>query len=200
MAPGWYLGCSSGLIPTSEEALYQNLIQTAPVEMVDLKEPKELQEQPSLQKESDNAEKGTKDKKAAKDKKNKQGSASATQASQANVSTHSATKAIVDATTASATTGVGSPSVAPSLSVPTPSQRKWNAPSAQLCKRKTIASDPSVTSSESHSISTFIENMDMAKLIERYSATKLHHPSYTRIQEFLAKVCPFTLLFYASLP
>ena len=91
MTAGWYLDCSSGFVPTLEEALHQTLIQTALIEMIDLEEPKEPYEQPSLQKESDNAEKGTKGKNAAKDKKDKQGSASATKASQANISTHSAT-------------------------------------------------------------------------------------------------------------
>ena len=48
MVTGWYLDCSGGFVPTLEEALHQSLTQTTPVEMVDLEEPDESQEQPSL--------------------------------------------------------------------------------------------------------------------------------------------------------
>ena len=68
MVAGWYLDCSGGFIPTSKEALHQSLIEMAPVE---IKEPKEPQKQLSPQKKNKKVEKGTKGKKADKGKRDK---------------------------------------------------------------------------------------------------------------------------------
>ena len=180
------MDCSAGFVPTVEEALYKDLSEKASIEFIDLEEPKREPEE--KEKEKENAEKGTKGMK----KKGKEGATLATQASQANVSTHSSAKAAVEVF--AATTATGSPYVAPPLPAPAPSQSEGNLPNVALHKRKIVALDGSVTSLESYSESTLIENVDMTKLIEIHTATKIHHPTYTHIQEFLAKVCPYTLL------
>ena len=191
------MDCSIGFFSTTEEALFKDLTEKAPVEFINLEEPEELEPQPEQQqkakekeKEKEKGKKGTKDRK----KKDKEGEAFAIQASQANVSTRSASKAVAEASTAGAITGGDSPFVAPSILTPAPSQSGGNLPNVALRKRKILAPDGNVTSSESYSISTFIKNVDMTELIEIHMATKLHHPTYRHIQEFLAKVCPYILI------
>ena len=132
--------------------------------------------------------KSTKD----KSKKDKQRINPATQASQANVVTRSASNSATQTSALPTATGVGSPSIAPTMLVPDFSQMEGTVPIALLWKKKIVLPDGSVTSSESFSVSTLIENVDMAELIETYTATKVHDPRYTRIQEFLTKVCHFT--------
>ena len=175
-----------------EEALFKDLTEKASVELIDLEEPEEpeLELEKEKEKEKEKPKKGTKGKK----KKGMEGVALATQTSQANVSTCSIAKATTEASAVATSIGVSSPSLAPSLLEPAFSQSKGNLPNLALRKRKTIALDGSVTSLESYSVSTLIENVDRAELIEIYMATNVHHPTYAHIQEFLAKVCPYTLL------
>ena len=88
--------------------------------MIDFEELEQPKLQPQLQKEKEKADKGTK----GKIKKDKQGMVSTTQAFQANVSTCSATKATTEAFATPTTTGIGSPSIAMSLPMPTPFHSK----------------------------------------------------------------------------
>ena len=85
------------------------------MELIDLEErPKEPNCEPVPQKDSqDKGKKGKKD--------NMTSLAPKTQASQAKVSTHSATKAATKASVAPTTIGVGSPSTTPSMIVAIPS-------------------------------------------------------------------------------
>ena len=62
-------------------------------------------------------------------------------------------------------------------------------------KRKAVALDTSLTSSERSSSLSLIENVDMGELIEDLMKTKVLPPIYCCIQEFLPKVCAI-LLFY----
>ena len=176
---GWYIDCTGGFVPASKEALHRDLTMAAPLELIDLEETKLPDPQPELQKEK--ASKGTR----GKGKRDKQGN-QATQASEANI-------------TRSALNSAGPTSAVPTASAPTmpqpdPSQSEGTIPSALLRRRKTVLPDGSVTSSQSFSVSSLIENVDMAELIETYTATKVHDPRYTRIQDFLTKVSGFTFL------
>ena len=73
------------------------------------------------------------------------------------------------------------------------SHSKGTVPNVLLCKKKIVASNGSVSSSKMYFMSTVIENVDMIELTESYSATKVHIPSYTQIQEFLTKICLYNL-------
>ena len=115
--------------------------------------------------------KGTKD----KNKKGTKGTILATQASQANAFICFVTKVVVQASVAQTTTGVGNSSFALSMPTLAPFQRKDIVLNVTLCKRKTIIHDDSVTSFETHSISTLIQNVDMVELIKTYIAKKVHN-------------------------
>lgn len=183
---GWYIDCAGGFVPVSEEALHRDLMATSPLELIDL----EISEQPNEQQEPQR-ERAVKTAKG-KGKKDKQGIIPPTQASQANVVTRSASNFTAQTSALPSATGVGSPSIAPTMLLPDFSQSEGTVPGVLLRKKKTILPDASVTSSESFTVSTLIENVDMAELIETFTATKVHDPRYTRIQEFLTKVCPFS--------
>jgi hypothetical protein len=65
-------------------------------------------------------------------------------------------------------------------------------------KRKAVAPDTSATSSDMSSSLFLIENVDMGELIEDLMKTKVPHPAYRRIQDFLTKVCLHSYCFIPS--
>ena len=178
VAGGWYLDCSRGFVPESEEALYRDLVSSAP-EVLELEEEPEEQEippPPTIVKEFG----------SAKGKGRKLAPHSSSQ-----VSTRSYTKASVQRTVPPATTVVGSPTATPSAPAPdavaAPAHSGATNPSVPR-KRKAIAPDTSATSSEKSSSLSLIENVDMADLIEDLMKLKIQPPAYRRIQEFIIKV------------
>ena len=65
-ARGWYLDCSKGFVSKAEELLFNNLVDTVPVELKPLeKEPKEVKPQSKLAKEKAEKPVKGKSKKAA---------------------------------------------------------------------------------------------------------------------------------------
>ena len=120
-------------------------------------------------------------------KKAKDGAASecATQSTTL-VVTRLAMKATAKASAAPVSTAVGSPSALPSMVLVVASQSEATVPS--LRKRKAVAPDTSVTSSDAIPISVLIKNADMEDLIKVYQVAKKHDPIYIRIQEFLTRV------------
>jgi hypothetical protein len=177
VAGGWYLDCSRGFVPESEESLYSGLVSSAP-EVIELEEEREEYHIPApsaIVKEVGSAKGKGKGKRVASSQ----------------VSTRSYTKASVQHTAAPATTVVGSPSAIPSAIAPdlihAPSHSALTLPSVPR-KRKAVAPDTSATSLEKSSFHVLIENVDMGELIEDFMRTKVHLPAYRRIQEFLTKV------------
>ena len=170
----WYLDCRLGFTPLGEEALFSSLSSIAPVEAVLEKE--EAAESAQVVKP-----------KRVRGKKAKDGAASEPAAqSTALVVTCSAMKAAAEASAAPVSTVVGSPSALPSMVLAIASQSEATVPSLQ--KRKAVALDASVTSSDAILISILIENADMEDLIKVYQVAKKHDPIYIRIQEFLTRV------------
>ena len=178
VAGGWYLDCSRGFVPESEEALYSSLVSSAP-EVIELEEEPEEDNHPAppiIVKEVGSAKGKGKGKRVASSQ----------------VSTRSYTKASVQRP---ATTVVESPSATPSAvapeHVPAPSYSGVALPSVPR-KRKAVAPETSATSSEKSSSLSLIVNVDMCELIEDFLRTKFTPPAYRRVQEFLTKVCmPF---------
>ena len=176
---GWYLDCSRGFVPESEESLYSRLVSSAP-EVIELEEEPqehEIPPPPTIVKEVG----------SSKGKGRKLGPHASSQ-----VSTRTYTKASVQRTVAPSTTVVGSPSATPSAPapdpLPAPSHSDATIPSVPR-KRKAVAPDTSATSSEMSSSLSLIENVDMTELIEDLMKTKIQPPAYRRIQEFITKVC-----------
>ena len=134
--------------------------------------------------------------KRVRGKKAKDGAASEPAAqSTVLVVTRSTMKAAVEALATPVSTAVGSPSALPSMVLAVASQSKAIVPS--LRKRKAVAPDASVTSSDAIPISVLIENADKEDLIKVYQVAKKHDPIYIRIQEFLTRVS--LILFFFSL-
>ena len=144
--------------------------------MIELEEDKDEPEEPK----EAVAEKETQEKAKKGNKGNKIASAPKPQASQARVSTCSASKAMAEASTTPSTTRVGSPYVAPSVVVAVPSQSEATVSSLQ--KRKVAAPDERVTSSGTIPVYVLIENADMEDLIKTHKHTSKHNPIYVRIQ------------------
>ena len=170
----WYLDCRPGFTPLGEEALFSSLSSIAPVEKVP--EEEEAAQPAQVVKP-----------KRVRGKKAKDGAASEpTAQSTTLVVTHSATKAIAEASAAPVSTVVGNPSALPSMVLAIASQREATVPS--LRKRKAVAPDASVTSCGAIPIYVLIENTDMEDLIKVYQIAKKHDPIYICIQEFLTRV------------
>ena len=184
VAGGWYLDCSRGFVPESEESLYASLVSSAP-EVIQLEEEPEedhIPAPPTIVKEVGSAKGKGKGKRVASSQ----------------VSTRSYTKASVQRSAAPDTTVVGSPTATPSAIapdlVPAPSQSALTLPSVPR-KRKAVAPDTSATSLEKSSSHVLIENVDMGELIEDFMRTKVQPPAYRRIQEFLTKVSVIIICF-----
>ena len=177
----WYLDCRLGFTPPGEEALFSSLSSIAPIEVV-------LEEEEAAQPAQVVKPKRVRGKKA------KDGAASKPAAqSTALVVTRSAMKAAAEASAAHVSTAVGSPSALPSMVLAVASQSEATVPSIR--KRKAVAPDASVTSSDAIPISVFIENADMKDLIKVYQVAKKHDPIYICIQEFLTRVSLILLSF-----
>ena len=171
VAGGWYLDCSRGFVPESEEVLYSDLVSSAPevIELEEEPEEEEIPPPPTIVKEFG----------SAKGKGRKLNPHASSQ-----VSTRSYNKASVQHTVAPATTVVGSPTATPSAPAPdavaAPAHSGATNPSVPR-KRKVIAPDTSATSSEKSSSLSLIENVDMEDLIEDLMKSKIQPPAYRRI-------------------
>ena len=95
------------------------------------------------------------------------------------VVTRSTMKVAAEASAAPVSTAIGSRFALPSMVLVVASQSEATVPS--LWKRKAVASDASVTSSDAIPISVLIENADMEDLIKVYEVAKKHDPIYIRI-------------------
>jgi hypothetical protein len=172
-----------------EESLYNILITSAP-EVIELEEKleEEIPAPPTIEKEVAPVK--------AKGKGRKLVPLASSQ-----VSTRSYKNASVQCTVVPSNTVVGSPSAIPSAPPPdivaARSHSGATIPSMPR-KRKVIAPDTSVTSSEKSSSISLIENVDMGELIEDLMKTKIPPPTYRRIQDFLIKVCvPFYIFMHS---
>ena len=175
---GWYLDCSRGFDHDTEEPLYNNLTCFAP-KVIELEEEQEEDENPTPP---------TNDKEVALVKGNGKGKRVASN----QMSTCSLTKASIQCTAALVTTVVGSPTAIPFVPsrdhVPAPSHSGVTIPSVPR-KRKAVTPDTSTTSSEKSSSLFLIKNVDMGDLIADLMPSKVPHPAYCPIQEFLTTVC-----------
>jgi hypothetical protein len=177
VAGGWYLDCSRGFVPEAEEALYINLVSSAP-EAIELEEEPEEEEKPAPPP-------------IVKEVGSSKGKGKGKRVASSQVSTRSYTKASVQRSPVPVATVVGSPSATPSAVAPdvvhAPSHSGVTLPSVPR-KRKALAPDTSATSSEKSSSLALIENVDMGELIEELMRTKVPPPAYRRIQDFLTRV------------
>ena len=163
----WYLDCRPGFTPPGEEALFSSLSSIASVEAVP--EEEEASQPAQVVKP-----------KRVWGKKAKDGAASEPAAqSTALVVTRSTMKVAAEASAAPVSTTVGSRSALPSMVLAVASQSEATVPS--LWKRKAVASDASVTSSDAIPISVLIKNADMEDLIKVYQVTKKYDPIYIHI-------------------
>ena len=177
-ADGWYLDCSHGFVPESEEPFYSSLVSKAP-EVI------RLEEEP---KEDENPAPPT----IVKEVGSVKGKGKGKRVASSQMSTRSFSKAPIQRAPVPTTTVVGSPMTTPSAPapdhVPAPSHSDVTIPSVPR-KRKVVAPDTSATSLEKSSSLSLIENVDMVDLIEDLMRSKVPPPAYRRIQEFLTKVC-----------
>ena len=153
----WYFDCRPGFTPLGEEALFSSLSSIAPVEAV----PEEEASQPTQ---------------VVKPKRVPGKMAKDGALSTALVVTRSTMKVAAEASAAPISTTVGSPSALPSMVLAVASQSEATVSSLQ--KRKAVAPDASVTSSDAIPISVLIENADMEDLIKVYQVAKKHDPNY----------------------
>ncbi len=202
-AGGWYLDCSGGFVHGEEKPLFASLVSSAPDDsIVPFKELDiiELPPPPPKVRKGKNRAKNT-----------------AIPAS-SNLVTRSASKTLVQPPTfirSPSSTPSVTPSVAPSitLSISCPQTIATHSHSGTSlislpCKRKAALLDMSATSSESPNTLALIENVDMVQLMLDSELARGPLPAYTRIQEFIAKVCifpfvnfydPFVLVCFFSL-
>ena len=192
-AGGWYLDCSGGFVPGEEKPLFASLVSSAPEENIVTFEEPDIVELPPP------PPKAPKGKGRAKN--------TATQAS-SQVVTRSASKTPVEPPTFLRSPS-SAPSVAPSVapsgtpsafrpqSIATPSHSGTSLLSLPR-KRKAALLDTSATSSESPNTLALIENVDMVQLMLDSELAGGPLPAYTRIQEFIAKVCMFPFVIFQA--
>ena len=185
-AGGWYLDCSGGFVPAEEKTLYSSLGSSDPEDSIVPFEEPDIAELPPP------PPKAPKGKGRAK--------TSATQAT-SHLPTRSTPKTPLQPPTAvqspSCTPSFApspAPSITPSASRPptvaTPSHSGTSLLSLPR-KRKAALLDTSATSSDSPTTLSLIENVDMVQLMLDCDLAGGPLPAYTRIQEFIAKVCVF---------
>ena len=182
---GWYLDCAAGFVPGEEKALFASLVGSAPDDnILSLDEPDIVELPPPPPK----APRGK-----GRAKK------SATQAS-SQVLTRSASKTPVEPPTLPHSPSFA-PSVAPSLTPsafrPQPLDTPSHSGTSLLSlprKRKAALLDTTATSSDSPNTLSLIENVDMVQLMLDSDVAGGPLPPYTRIQEFIAKVCLLTFV------
>jgi hypothetical protein len=186
------LDCAAGFVPGEEKELFASLVGSAPDDhIVSLEEPEIVELRPpppKVQRGKGRAKK------------------TATQAS-SQVLTRAASKTPVESPTLPQSPPIA-PSVAPSLAPSvTPSLAPSVTPSAFRPqsletpshsgtsflslprKRKAALLDTSATSSDAPNTLSLIENVDMVQLMLDSEVAGGPLPAYTRIQEFIAKVC-----------
>ena len=160
----WYLDCRPGYTPPGEEAHFSSLSSIALVEAI-------VDEEEATQPTQVMKPKKVRGKKA-KDATATEPAAQST----ALVVTHSATKADAEASAASISVAVGSPSAVPSMVLAISSQSEATVLSFR--KRKAMVLDANVTSSSAIPISVLIENVNMEDLIKVYQLAQKHDPIY----------------------
>ena len=187
-AGGWYLDCSFGFVPAEEKPLFSSLVSSAPEEIIVPFEVPDLVELPPP------PPKAPKGKGRAKN-------AAIQETSQ--LPTRSAAKTPLpkpNLQQSPSSTPSIAPSVAPSITpsasrpqtIATPSHSGTSLLSLPR-KRKAALLDTTATSSEAHNTETLIENVDMVQLMLDSDVAGGPLPAYTRIQDFIAKVCIFSL-------
>ena len=186
-AAGWYLDCSAGFVPVEEKPLFDSLVSSAPEDnIVTFEEPDIVEIPPPPPKVPRGKGRAKK---------------TATQAS-SQVVTRSGSKPPFEPSTLPHSPSLAPsvpPSVAPSgtpsafrpQSNATPSHSGTSLLSLPR-KRKAALLDTSATSSESPTTLALIENVDMVQLMLDSDIAGSPLPAYTRIQEFIAKVCMFS--------
>ena len=172
VAGSWYLDYSCGFVPKLEEALYNNIVSSAP-------EVNKLKEEP----EENNLALPSNEKEVAPVKGKGKGKKVAAHAS-SQVSIRSFMKTTVQRTTAPTTTVVGSPTTTHSAASSNPITATFQSGATiplVPCKRKAIASNTSVTFFKRSSTLSLIENVDIRELIEDLMKTKVPFPAYHRM-------------------
>ena len=193
-AAGWYLDCSAGFVPGEENLLFASLVSSVPEENIVTFEEPDIFELPRP------SPKAPRGKGRAK--------TTATAAS-SQVVTRSASKTPTQPPTFLRSPSI-TPSVAPSVvptSIPSAFGPQFiDTPYSGISllslprKRKAALLDTSATSSEALNTLTLIKNVDMVQLMLDSELARGPFPRYTRIQEFIAKVCiipsSFFMLFF----
>jgi hypothetical protein len=204
---GWYLDCAAGFVPVEEKALFASLVGTAPDDIiVSLDEPDIVELPPP----------------PAKAARGKGRAKKTTNQASSQVLTRSASKTPVEPPTLPHSPSIApsvapslAPSIAPSLAPSiAPSLAPSHTPSAfhpqsldtpshsgttllsLPRKRKAALLDTSATSSDAPNTLSLIENVDMVQLMLDSEVAGGPLPAYTRIQEFIAKVCLLTFVNY----
>ena len=188
-AGGWYLDCSFGFVPAEEKPLFSSIVSSAPEDInVPFEEPDIVELPPP-------PPKAPKGKGRAKN--------AAIQAT-SHLPTRSNAKTPLhkpNLLQSPSTTPSIAPSPAPSASLPqtiaTPSHSGTSLLSLPR-KRKAALLDTTATSLESPTTLSLIENVDMVQLMLDSEVAGGPLPAYTRIQDFIAKVCIFSLFHFSN--
>jgi len=207
-------------VPKDKEALYASLVASAPAvtELEELEED-DVSEAPPPKEKVVAKVKGKKGKKVAPEASTQVTTRSYTRAdvdrtTVPNTELHDSPLAPSTAPSPSFVAPSMAPSSAPRFSPAIPSPHLSDAPVEHIpipCgsnitipsiarKRRAPKPDSSATSSETPTTLSLIENVDMVDLIEHRQKTGTTHPAYTRIQEFLTKVCTHSRYIFHSLP
>ena len=186
-AAGWYLDCSAGFVPVEEKPLFDSLVTSAPEDnIVTFEEPDTVEIPPPPPK----VPRG----KGRAKKSGTQASSQVVTRSGSKPSFEPPTLPLSPSLAPSVPPSVapsGTPSAFPPQSNATPSQSGTSLLSLPR-KRKAALLDTSATSSESPTTLALIENVDMVQLMLDSEIAGSPVPAYTRIQEFIAKVCMFS--------
>jgi hypothetical protein len=188
-AGGWYLDCSFGFVPPEEKPLFSSIVSSAPEEInVPFEEPDLVEVPPP----------------PPKAPKGKGRAKNAPIQATSNLPTRSAAKTPLPKPSLLQSPS-GTPSIAPSpapsasrpQTIDTPSHSGTTFLSLPR-KRKAALLDTTATSYESPNTLSLIENVDMVQLMLDSEVAGGPLPAYTRIQEFIAKVCIFSLPHFSN--
>jgi hypothetical protein len=187
-AGGWYLDCSFGFVPPEEKPLFSSIVSGAPEDIiVPFEEPDVVELAPP-------PPKAPKGKGRAKNAAIQATSLLPTRSAK-KTPLHNPNLLHSPSTTPSIAPSLA-PSITPSASRPqtiaTPSHSGTTLLSLPR-KRKAALLDTTATSSEPPNTLSLIENVDMVQLMLDSEVAGGPLPAYTRIQEFIAKVCIFSL-------
>ena len=187
-AGGWYLDCSGGFVPEEEKPLFSSLVSSAPEVSIVPFEELDIVELPPPPPKAPKAPK-------AKGRGKNPGTQSTRSASKTPVQPPTflqsppTTPSVAPSPAPSA-----APSITPSASRPQPIATPSHSGTSLLSlprKRKAAVLETSATSSDLPTTLSFIENVDMVQLMLDCDLAGGPLPAYTRIQEFIAKVCVF---------